>query len=301
MVLEKGTLWERLVRTTELALAKGALAPVPTDYTFLDDAGIRFLVRVLANLSEKDEVRKIEKAKSPAGEHTDPFLSPEQDLIVADISDTHLAILNKYNVVKHHLLIITRRFEDQEFFLTIEDFEALLLCLAEYNGLGFYNAGQEAGASQPHKHLQLIPLPLASAGLAVPIEPLLPHAPVHSVAIVPGLPFLHSFVRLNPSLVDAPLDAVKKIFELYSAMLTRVGMTAPGARNPTRQSRPYCFLITRDWMFLVPRSKEFFGDISLNSLAYAGSFFVRNEQQLKMLKTQGPMKALVHVALPKSV
>jgi ATP adenylyltransferase len=301
MIFKKGTLWERIVRTTELALAKGALAPVPTDYTFLDDADIRFLVRVLANLSKKDEARRKQKAESPTGETKNPFLSPEKDLIVADISDTHLAILNKYNVVEHHLLIITRRFEDQKFLLTIEDFEALLLCLAEYNGLGFYNAGQEAGASQSHKHLQLIPLPLASSDPAVPIEPLLPHTPVHSVTMVPGLPFLHSFVRLSRTLVDVPRDAVKNLFELYCAMLTSVGMAAPSASRLTRQSMPYCFLMTREWMLLVPRSKEFFGDISLNSLAYAGSFFVRNEQELELLKTQGPMKALAGAALPKSI
>jgi ATP adenylyltransferase len=301
MTFKKGTLWKHLVKTTGLALAKGALAPVPTDYTFLDDAGVRFLVRALTNLSKKDEARRKQKTEPPAGETRNPFLSPEKDLIVADISDTHRAILNKYNVVEHHLLIITRRFEDQEFLLTVEDFEALLLCLAEYNGLGFYNAGQGAGASQPHKHLQLIPLPLTSAGTAVPIEPMLPHTPIHSVTMAPGLPFLHSFVRLNPSLVDTPFDAVEKIFALYSSMLINVGMAAPSSNRLTRQSMPYCFLMTREWMLLVPRSKEFFGDISLNSLAYAGSFFVRNEQELELLKTQGPMKALAGAALPKSI
>ena len=62
---------------------------------------------------------------------------------------------------------------------------------------------------------------------------------------------------------------------------------------------PYCLLVTRDWMLLVPRSREFFEDISLNSLAFAGSFFVRNEQQLDRLKSFGPMNALRRVALPE--
>ena len=38
----------------------------------------------------------------------------EVDLFVADISPTHVCILNKFNVVDYHLLIITRAFESQE-------------------------------------------------------------------------------------------------------------------------------------------------------------------------------------------
>ena len=69
-------------------------------------------------------------------------------------------LLNKYNVVPHHLLIITRHFESQESALTQADFQALWTCLAEYDSLGFYNSGESAGASQPHKHLQTVPLPM---------------------------------------------------------------------------------------------------------------------------------------------
>jgi ATP adenylyltransferase len=52
-------------------------------------------------------------------------------------------------------------------------------------------------------------------------------------------------------------------------------------------------------MLLVPRSREHFEEISLNALAFAGSFFVRNEEQLGILKTAGPLKALAAVAFPR--
>jgi ATP adenylyltransferase len=289
--LEKGNLWRSLVRTTEHALRSGALRSFPTVHAFLEDGGVRFFVRVMASLREKTVARTKQDA--------DPFLPPEKDLTVADITDTHVAVLNKFNVVDHHLLIVTRHFEDQDSLLTLLDFEALWLCMAEYNGLGFYNGGREAGASQQHKHIQMVPLPLASAGPPVPIAPLLPGpGPIATARTIPAFSFLHSFVRLRPDIVVRPRDAAIETFELYAAMLTGVGMNGPGASPLTRQSQPYCFIVTREWMLLVPRSQERFEDISLNSLAYAGSFFVWNKEQLERLRVCGPLNALRSVSMP---
>ena len=296
--MKKGSLWDRVVKTTQHALSAGTLVPVPTDYTFIEDHGVRFFIRVLAGLRRKDEARKKQKAESERGKNANPFLPPEKDLVVADISETHLAILNKFNVVENHLLIVTRAFEDQDMLLTLPDFEALWLCMAEYNSLGFYNGGREAGASQRHKHLQLVPLPLAPEGPGIPVEPMIEQAP-ENVGTVPGFPFLHSFVRLGGGLAGSPLKAARKSFELYCTMLSCVGMTAPPLTGAIRQSLPYCLLVTRDWMLLVPRSREFFDDISFNALAFAGSFFVRNECQLDRLRTAGPLNALAAVSFPK--
>ena len=199
----------------------------------------------------------------------------------------------------HHLLIVTRRFEDQDSLLTLLDFEALWLCMAEYDGLGFYNGGREAGASQQHKHLQMVPLPLAPAGPPVPISPLLPgQGPIAASGTIPAFPFLHSFVRLRPDIVDTPREAAIETFELYTAMLKSVGMNAPGTSTLTRQSHPYCFIVTRRWMLLVPRSREHFEDISLNSLAFAGSFYVVSKEQMERLRDFGPINALRTVSMP---
>jgi ATP adenylyltransferase len=35
-------------------------------------------------------------------------------------------------------------------------------------GLAFYNCGEHSGRSQPHKHLQVVPLPFADGQPAVP-------------------------------------------------------------------------------------------------------------------------------------
>src|SRR5271169_3104867 len=173
MPLQKGTLWNCIIATTERARASGVLLPAPTTYTFVEDSGIFFFVRVLTSLQRKDEAREEQVAVASPAKKVNPFFPPEEDLTVADITDTHVAILNKFNVVDHHLLIVTRRFEDQEMLLNANDFEAMWTCMAEFNGLGFYNGGRKAGASQQHKHLQIVPLPLAPEGPSIPIAPLL--------------------------------------------------------------------------------------------------------------------------------
>ncbi len=300
MILKKGTLLRDIERTTERALKTGALVPAPTGRAFIEDSGIQFFVRVLTSLQRKDEARKQQENATAEGKQVNPFLPPERDLVVADITDTHVAILNKFNVLEHHLLIITRHFEDQNYLLTLKDFEALWLCMSEYRSLGFYNGGREAGASQKHKHLQIVPLPLAPLGPAIPVEPLLGRERTEDgLVLVPGFPFLHSFVRLEPGVSNSPERAAKVTFKLYSTMLKSIGMTAPAEYGLVHQSIPYCFLVTRDWLLLVPRSREHFGNISFNSLAFAGSLFVRNEQQLELLREYGPMNALRSVTLPR--
>jgi len=146
------------------------------------------------------------KAKAVNSRRADPFLPYDPDLFVADISETHIALLNKFNVIDHHLLIVTRRFELQEALLNLVDFVALFSCMVQFDGLGFYNGGPAAGASQRHKHLQIVPLPLDESGSPLPIEPLLAAARMDGfIGTIPGLPFPHAFARLDP-LVGAQHD-----------------------------------------------------------------------------------------------
>jgi len=299
---QESRLWQRIVFVTEQALSSGALLPIPTEYEFIEDSGIRFFVRRLSGLWRKDEAKEQQKKESSAkGKEVDPFLPYEENLFVADISETHLAVLNKYNVLEHHLLIITRAFEDQETLLTPNDFQALWACMAEYNALGFYNGGEAGGASQRHKHLQMVPLPLSSEGPQVPIGPLLANARFEGVfGTVPAFPFLHTFVHIGPEMVKSPAEAAKKTFELYCSMLQKVGMTSSDTKALRKQSGPYCLLVTQDWMLLIPRSHEFFDSISINSLGFAGALLVKNEEQMQRVKSFGPMRILREVGMPFS-
>ncbi|MEO0808078.1 MAG: phosphorylase, partial [Cyanobacteria bacterium J06643_4] len=61
------------------------------------------------------------------------------------------------------------------------------------------------------------------------------------------------------------------------------------------QTAPYNLLCTRQWMMIVPRSQEKFAGISVNSLGFAGSLLVKNQQTLEALKAIGPVTLLEHV------
>ena len=130
------------------ALACGALRPIETEQRFIDDGGIRFVIRMVSSLREKAErqAQNIAAALQSGRQHN-PFLPYDEDLFVARLSPSHVCLLNKFNVIDHHLLIVTSAYEDQEILLTEADFAALTVCLGALGGLGFYNGGTRAGAS----------------------------------------------------------------------------------------------------------------------------------------------------------
>ena len=298
MNLRKGTLWNEIVRVSANALSRGALVPVATESAWVDDSGIRFFVRMLSSLRLKDRAaRQQAREASLATGEVNPFLPYEPDLFVAEVSDTHVAILNKFNVVRHHLLIVTREFEDQDTLLSLADFSALLKCVGEYNSLGFYNGGKNAGASQRHKHLQLVPLPLAPEGPLIPIEPLVGQAVFQGIfGTVPAFPFLHVLVKLDVRDMKYPAESAERAYTCYGAMLRRLGMNAPDSNMLQMQSGPYCLLVAPQWMLLIPRSEEFFDSISINSLGFAGALLVRNKKQMERVKRFGPMNLLKAVS-----
>ena len=291
--LQPGTLWPAVVARTAHALACGALHPIETVQLTLDDAGIRFVVRLVSSLASKAR----ERTTSPRPV-VDPFLPHDPDLFVTDVSATHFALLNKFNVIDHHLLIVTREFEPQEALLDLDDFTAWFTCLSEFEGLGFYNGGRAAGASQSHKHLQIVPLPLGDAGQALPIGPLIDAATFDdSIGTLPGLPFRHAFTRLGP---QSPANAAVQALQRYRTLLDAVGVGAMEVDGHAHQSAPYNLLVTPEWMLLVPRSAEHADGVAVNSLGFAGSLFVRDAQQLETVRRTGPMTLLRRAGFPRA-
>ena len=207
----------------------------------------------------------------------DPFANPEPELFVADVSATHYALLNKYNVVDRHLLVVTRAYVDQDEPLDGADFAALASCMEDQPVLGFYNGGTTAGASQRHKHLQVVRLPL-SPREEIPVEAIF--GTLEGTRLR-GLPVRHAFARVerDPGSWLARYQELRRIVD--------------------RGSGPYNLLVARDWMLLVPRSRESFGSISVNSLAFAGGLFVRNDEELRAIERAGPMAVLRGVAFPE--
>jgi len=289
LTLQAGTLWRAIENSTRQAIKRGALRPIETTRETVEDQGIAFDVRVVSSLALKAHEANPEVHPPDF----DPFLPYDQDLFVADISETHVAILNKFPVVNNHLLIITRVFEEQTSSLRLADFEALWACMQEFDGLAFYNAGEVAGASQRHKHFQIVPLPLNSNGPPVPIETAIDAAAITTgIWKSPMLSFQHCIAMLDGIDTLSISEAGNMLLENYAALLDGVGL---GKASDER--RKYNLLATLRWMMLVPRSREHFEGISINALGFAGELLVMDRDQLATILRHGPMAALEAVAI----
>lgn len=281
-------LWQRVCRVSDAALASGALESIPTQALRLEERGVQFMVRVLDTLKRKDEAAR--RLKAAGDTHHDPFLPPEAALTVGPLGDSHLCVLNKFNVVDHHLLIVTRAFEPQRNWINRRDFSALAQCLAQIDGLGFYNGGALAGASQLHKHLQLIPLPMAPFA-PLPFSPQLARLSSEQPEAIPGLLFRHAALRFNEGLFADAGRAADQLMHSYAQLLVALGIEQIGEQ----QSQDYNLLVTRRWMLLVPRTAERCEGISLNALAFSGALLVRRPEQVEQLQRFGLMRALQSV------
>lgn len=84
-------------------------------------------------------------------------------------------MLNKFAIVPEHFILVTRAFKQQTHLLEADDLAAAHACVRAYHdhhdgggGGGlfvFFNSGEHSGASQPHRHLQLLPVDKMREGL----------------------------------------------------------------------------------------------------------------------------------------
>ncbi|MEJ2620851.1 MAG: phosphorylase [Candidatus Thiodiazotropha sp.] len=288
--LEKGTLWDKVVTTTRQAISDQSLHTIATQSHYLQQQGLNFIVRIANNIKRKSAQKK-------ARPDFDPFLPPEPALTVSELSTSHLAVLNKFNVVEHHLLIVTREFLPQQQLLDRADFSALCHCLPEYPSLGFYNGGEEAGASQKHKHLQLVPLPLYGEREPFPFSPVFyRNTNSGSIRQLSELPFRNTFTNLPPGLFDSADHGAAHCHQLYREMLNKLTIPPLTDHPGDIQSAPYNLLMTTEWMLLVPRTTEFCEGISINAMGFVGSLFVKDQAGLEKLIDIGPANLLQAVS-----
>lgn len=287
--LEPADLLGAAREASQRARASGALVPLDTRVRPIEEAGVTFHVRVSPNVRHKE-------AAAQAEDRRDPFAPPyNHDLFVGHLSATHAVLLNKYNVLNDHLLLITRYWAEQASLLTPADCEALLRGLAGIDGLAFYNGGVEAGASQPHKHLQLVPLPLAPDGPALPCGELLETSVfTGGVGQMALLPFHHAVLRMDPAWIDDPARHGHSLAQAIASLWRALGYDPNGPDQPV----PYNLLATRRWLWLVPRAHSGWDGLPVNALGYAGGLIARDQRAFDRLHEAGPMRLLTDCAIP---
>jgi len=266
--------WDEVRRRSASAHASGAMYRIESEPFMVQDHGVDFAVRLATDYASQ-------AARQPKPKPGNPFAEPEPDLLVGDVSDTHRALLNKYHVIENHLLVVTRQFVAQEVLLDLADFEALVACMPrDGHAIGFYNAGRGSGASQPHKHVQVVTLPL-TPWRDLPMEALIDDGT--------KLPFRHALERTTTR-------EPAQMLACYRELLGRIGVRATREGGVDRQSGPYNLVIAPRWMMAVPRSRDDFEGVAINSIAYCGALFVREKHQLDAVRRTGPMEVLAQVA-----
>ena len=273
---------DQIDAATQKALAAGALSPIKTSVVAISDGGLDFSIRIIDTLLKNErEAGKRKIAQRLAGKDFNPFLPYDPNMFVTDFGPHHVGLLNKYPVLDRHLLLVTRHFTEQNQLLDSADFQAIYMALEAMPGLGFYNGGALAGASQRHKHLQLIPWP--AEGL--PIASLLAKATSEPNGL--DFPFHHYFVPVSGS-----NNLARWAYEAYCQGMEYLQLWG----SDGRQLGPYNLLCTQSWLLLVPRSCEHFRSISVNALGFAGALLVRNTAEIALIRQKGPMNLLAHVA-----
>lgn len=169
--------WTMVLQCEAQALESGVLQPVCTRLEILADQQVRFQLRICAALARK--------TTTTPSSSVDPFLPYDPRLYVADAR----SVAQRTPGAPAPSADGDARVRAPGKAAHAARFEASWMALAQFEALGFYNSRKDAGASQMHKHLQLIPLPLQPQAPAVPMEAYWDSGRV--------LPFAHVFSRLD--------------------------------------------------------------------------------------------------------
>ncbi|KAJ0162029.1 FIT family protein scs3 [Colletotrichum tanaceti] len=283
------------------ARSNGDLTYYATQATILDANSIPFQLRFSPALANKPAAPR----PKPDGPHKpfDPFESPEKGpLFIADLPESsHNLVLNKFAVVPEHFILATKAFKQQNQLLEPDDLAATYACIEayrRYHGDGelyaFFNSGSHSGASQPHRHIQLLPVARMKDGLQHDTRWDVLAKQLGS-SDVPGLPFATFADRIHRDMTPEELHAIYlSLFKLaVDAVEAHIGaVDDPGNGDA---SISYNLAMTSERLVVLPRLAEGaaifqdgapVGKLSLNGTVLAGTALVKSEIEWNALKAE---------------
>jgi ATP adenylyltransferase len=261
----------------------------------------------------------------------DPFDNPSSDLLIAQIpqpNPSHLLVLNKFPVITEHFILATKANKPQTHLLEEDDLVMTYACLKAWQTrdkqrrlFAFFNSGEHSGASQPHRHLQFLPVESMvhgqqSDGWDLLIDLILSRPDpsetgnsahtgpdTHSVLLShPSLPFEHFAYRLpvDPT-GDHLTSAYNALYQLARQAVDKYIANKPNTfalHDTSTGSLPisYNLAMATDGMAILPRRAEGeiirrddgteIGFVALNGTALGGTLMVKQQQEWDLLREQ---------------
>ena len=220
--------------------------------------------------------KPLPETSNPDRPKGNPFAEAlEEDFVILRTKD-HVVQLNKYCVYRPHLILHTKKFEAQEEPLNLSDVEAAWEVLSQLDEpyVVFYNCGLDAGSSQPHKHLQLIPKPAKDEFVLFP--DLSEDSQRHggqasgkaSDSLTFGSPPSTSNVPFHCLVSYLPKDtSAKAIFDVYQRMLK-----TPHPDYPDLTA--HNVIMTSDWICVIPRRRRLMLGVPANAMGMMGLIWI---------------------------
>ena len=266
--------WKKALDQTRLSIDGDSLYPLKTTI-------------ITRDLYQKNDfiIRKLDTSKFNKtkiyGPQQNPLCPWEKILEIDKIGSNHQLILNKYPVQKGHILLITNNWKPQNGWLDIYDWKALQKVNKDTSGLWFFNSSPIAGASQPHRHFQL--LRRSKDEISCPREKWFLEMKIN----------IDNYSKLTKNIIVSKfnfLDNSISLFELYLELCKKLGIGDPISDEKPRY--PYNLLITNKWIAIIKRSNDNIHGFSINALGFAGYLLVTEKSDINYLKEFGPEKLL---------
>ncbi|KAM5477172.1 bifunctional AP-4-A phosphorylase/ADP sulfurylase [Microsporum audouinii] len=346
-----------VARRFAAAKKAGSLVFSQTEVTSLQSSSVPFQLRYCPALAVKPTNNSPQPVSTGADDtkpkKIDPFENPHTDLLVAQIpaSDpTHILVLNKFPVIANHFILATKAFKPQTHLLEAGDLHTAFTCLKEWekppNGqhgeedsqaveqqkrlFAFFNSGEHSGASQPHRHLQFLPIEdmrqvddVANWAPLIDGEDPVEQKNASGLPQQPKLPFVTYTAHLSPN--PTPDELHKSYLSLYAMAVTTAAQHSESLLSNISASRvlgtqgeaaiSYNLAMTTSRMMICPRRSEHAwiplepgirkglvdeGLVKLNGTILAGTLMVKAEAEWNTLRQQPSMleKILSDVGIP---
>ena len=268
------------LQRSQEALENGALRPLSTDIeTWAGSGDGGFEIRHLVGAPPRH--------LRAAGPKPNPFRPWDQRLELTRVGNEHVLILNKYPVQLGHMLLISQSWQPQVGWLSLMDWTAVCQVNQDTGGLWFFNSGPQAGASQPHRHLQL--LPRKQGDRLCPRDAWFQQHLLDATSSRP-MDSLERSISIKP----LPLTwSGSVLLEVYLDLCQHSGLGSP-QRNE-KPLAPYNLLISAGWMALIKRSCDEVHGYSVNALGFAGYLLSTERSNRTWLEAHGPEALLKKV------